>query len=442
MKLPWFYRKTHLFLAIIFTANIFFLFGTWLFHFYYYQLIAARWQEASGIKYLIRELSLATENTIATWYSSMLFLLVAIMSLICYIIQRSCKTDRQSKFISLGWLMFFLIFGLLSFDEIASIHERLGNLGALNPLGDDPPGWFYLLGIPIALVGTLMLLFCRMIIKQAPLAAGFAVTGILLFLSIPVQEFFEMEAWGAAPDKETWMRPVQFLLIEEGSEILGVSLMLLSSIVYVDRISESRKFHEVLGEELKKNKRILLLSIFTGCILLTLPMVISHFLETGGENGIVKNWFPAATAFIGTLFSIYIYYYKTVELPPSRRNIYIVLALFCLLISAYFGSDMYSHFHHLQEEWLKIIFSSLVFPAILILAYRRLLFNGNVLGKIRIITWATLLIAALVFSNSYSAGIAYAAFSIFLYSLCIRFFFVEKVPEKTAGVRIANPRVE
>lgn len=91
------FRKTYLFLGVIFTANMFFLFGTWLFHFYYYQLIATRGQEASGFKYLIRQLSLGSENTLATWYSSMLFLMVAIMSLICYFVQRHGTIEKKRK---------------------------------------------------------------------------------------------------------------------------------------------------------------------------------------------------------------------------------------------------------------------------------------------------------------------------------------------------------
>lgn len=441
--MPRFSRKVYIILSSIFLANAFLLFGTWLFHFYYYQLIEGRWEEASATKHLILELSLGTENTLATWYSSMLFLLVAVMSLICFFVHRNRSQDRKGKFTSYGWLMFFIIFALLSFDEIASMHERLGNLGILNPLGDEPPGWVYLLGIPIAVVGTLMLLFCRMLIKKAPWAAGFAIAGILLFLSVPFQEIIELQAWDAAPVRETWMRPVHFLLLEEGSEITGVFLMLLATTVYLKRISGGRAINNVLNLTRSLNKRKLLLWISAGCFFLAFPMVIidqSRLLTAEGDIGIVRNWFPAATAFIGALFSIYVYFYKIKDSLPSRRNTYLVLALFCLFLSAYFGSDMYSHFHHLQEQWLKVIFSSLVFPAILILAYQRFIFNSNLSGRLRILLWATLLIISLGFSNSYSAGIAYAAFSVFMYSLCLRILSAEKVEGKSSRVQLVNPK--
>ncbi len=236
-------------LGAIFILNIFFLISTWAFHFYYYNILETKWAEGSMIKYVLKELTLASENTIATWYSSKLFLLVGVMAFVCFWMQRKSSKNRKEKMLSYGWLIFFLIFTLLSFDEIGSMHERIGNIHALNPLGDYPLGWVFLLGIPIVLVAVFMLIFSYIQIKRAPWAAVFAVAAILLFLSIPVQEFIEVQAWQSSPNMATWKRPVQFLLLEEGSEIFGASFMFVSTLIYIRYLSRPKE-KLVLGKSL------------------------------------------------------------------------------------------------------------------------------------------------------------------------------------------------
>ena len=63
-------------LGAILAANLLVLAGTWAAH--------ALHVKSYGFKMALRLLDLARENTIATWYSSMLLLSVAVMSAVCF----------------------------------------------------------------------------------------------------------------------------------------------------------------------------------------------------------------------------------------------------------------------------------------------------------------------------------------------------------------------
>lgn len=154
------------------------------------------------------------------------------------------------------------------------------------------------------------------------------------------------------------------------------------------------------------------------------------------EMGVVRNWFPAATSFLAFLCCIFIYLYRSSESSPSRRNNYIILALFCLLFSAYYGSDMYYYSYIFPEQRFKILFYAIIFPAVILLGYRRFIFNENTSGRRRIIIWGTLIIIALVVNYNYSAFIAYTAFSLLIYSLSVRLFSTDKVADEAAGIQV------
>ena len=110
----------------------------------------------------------------------MLFLLVATISFLCYHAQKKLSVKEKAHFLSFGWIIFSLLFILLSFDEIASMHERLGNLHSLNPFSDAPPGWVFLLALPIAAVAIFMVTFCWVHIRRTPFF------GSIRFCSHPV----------------------------------------------------------------------------------------------------------------------------------------------------------------------------------------------------------------------------------------------------------------
>lgn len=413
-------------LTAIFILNIIMLLGTWAFHYYYYELLTGSWEEASGIKHILKEFSLATENTIATWYSSMLFFAVAIMCAFCFIAQKKMLFRKRDKSLSYGWIMFFLIFAILSFDEMSSMHERLGDISTLNPLGDYPLGWVLLLAVPIGIVAVLMLYFCFLQIKRAPWAVFFAIAGILLFASIPFQEYFEMQSWQASADMENWKRPTFFLLLEEGSEIFGATFMFFSTILFVAYASNTGKIEPFnpslrIKFSLSRKNLITWLAAIAGLLGIFMFLLFNNntLLEVEGEHGELHNWFPSATAFLISMLGLYIYY-RAKPFSPSYRNSCLFLAFLCMFLSAYFGSNMYGYFNNMEQQTLKIIFLSLLFPVTILLAFRYLVDSNDIYRKWGFAVWAILLLIALIFNSPYSAAIAYVAFSVLLITLFSR----------------------
>lgn len=442
-------------LLFILTTNILMLFGTWLHHYHFYYVLNGTWAEAAKLEYLIVQFSLANENNLATWYSSMLFLFVALTSLSCFLIQKQKNTKEAPKFLNYGWLMFFLIFAALSYDEIASMHERIGNIHALNPFSDGPPGWILILSLPIAIVAFLMLWFCWIQVKRAPRAVGFAVAGIFLFLTIPVQELVETNAWHSSANPDAWQRPVLLLLIEEGSELFGATFMFISTLIFAHSASNP-------GQKLSLSKKLRLkfhlnrsnsLRWVTSCLVLLgfimISVETSTLLAAKGDIGVSRNWFPSALAFLITLLS----FYKIKKFGASSRAInsednfsvsrhpdnnrdgkeslkkgikkdqnnsglklpvYIYLALFSLFLSAYFGSNIYVYLWIFQGGIFQIIFL-ILFSLITIFIGAHLFLNTKgTLAKAGVIVWTLFTIITLGIYNEYSAVLAYLAFSILL----------------------------
>lgn len=404
-------------LILMIAANILMLFGTWLQHYSFYYILDGDWSQASKVEYLILQFSLASENNIATWYSSTLFFLVALMSLFCFLVQKNLK--KNNKYLSFGWLIFFLIFAVLSYDEIASMHERIGNINALNPFSDEPPGWIILLTTPIIFIGGFMLWFCWIQIKKAPYAVIFAAIGILLFLSIPAQELLETEAWLNSADPDSWMRPVHFLLLEEGSEIFGATFILISTVLFAhSAIRPNKNFS--LSNKLKLKihlNRANFFRWFTAILLfLGLIMIVvnrSTLLAAEGDIGISRNWFPSVTAFLAALLSLFIFY-KRKKSGQVNRSIFLYLALFCLFLSCYYGSYIYVYLGTLEGEMIQTIL--LFFFWIITLKLGVILFLNmkNSLRKAGVVLWTVMTIIVLGIYNEYSAVLAYIAFSLLI----------------------------
>jgi hypothetical protein len=58
------------------------------------------------------------------------------------------------------------------------------------------------------------------------------------------------------------------------------------------------------------------------------------------DNGIPHNWPPSATAFFAFAASLYCYFKFD---DQQTKKLYLLLALNCLLISVYFGSNLYGY---------------------------------------------------------------------------------------------------
>lgn len=400
----------------IVSLNIIFLAGTFLFHKYFYKILDQNWESGTNKKYLLVEFSLATENVLAVWYSSMLIFSVAIVFFLIFLFQQKKFSERMNKFKAYGWLLISGIFVLLSLDEMASLHERLGNIDVLNPLSDYASGWVALLAIPIALVAGFIIWFCLSQMRRAPLAAVCAVAGILLFVSIPIQEYYEMQAWEAVDYVDTWQRPVAFLLLEEGCELFGTTLILASGLLFLYSGTKAGKHRRALSSlelKLQLNNKKTVLQYSAWSIFLALLMLIivkSDVLVMEGDNGIRENWFPSATAFFSSLLCLYLYL-RPKSSHPNLQKIILYLGVFCLLISAYYGANLYSYIYNPTNSYSKMFVVALLALTTSAFAIKLLTQFKDPYKKAAVVLWACFLIYAFVIFNWYSAALTYIGFT-------------------------------
>lgn len=120
-----------------------------------------------------------------------------------------------------------------------------------------------------------------------------------------------------------------------------------------------------------------------------------------------------------SLLSFYIFFKRQGE-PYYNRYNYLFFGIFSLLISAYFGSNIYVYFWYPETDWLKMVFVGFIALITLILAIRQLKIENNFYERTGVILWSILSVAAVSKHNMMASFIAYFAFSALFISLLAR----------------------
>lgn len=321
--------------------NIIFLIGTWIHH---DRLIPTG---SVAVQYLLVQFNFARENVAASWYSSMLFFISGIMAMLCFWADMQRSTHVKARILNVGWIVIAGIFIMLSFDEMGSFHEMIGETAIFKKAGggsgSKSGGWYVFYGL-IGLVAIFMITFFVMKFKGNKVALILTVIGVLLFLSNPFQEKFEMYSWHSSANEAHWHRPAFFLLLEEGSEIFASFCFLYSFTRYA--VDASPGNDVLAGKTLKLESVIgkhFIFYFFGLAFLLGLTMLLIHLNAWNfakDDNGIPHNWPPSATAFFAFAAGLYCYFKFE---GRQTKQLYLVLALNCLLISVYFGSNIYGY---------------------------------------------------------------------------------------------------
>lgn len=369
----------------IIAINILLLAGTFIFN-------------TSHIQYF-RETDLASENVFAAWYSSMLLLLSAVLSFYCFMMDE-CRIEQKSRRVwNFGWLVYTAAFAALSFDELGSIHEHIGNFTAFKQAGNlvaetKDSGWLFFY-IIVGVVSLFMLMFSILKLKDVRWSLLLLVTGLLLYLSNPFQEYFEIETMRAAGGEQSWRRPVILLLLEEGSEIFG-SLSFFTAIAlytkqYPYRI-ETNKFPLL---------RLVVYCFLGATICFLLIDVLFGDVRGDEQNGVPKNWITAATAFLLSVYCFFTY-------NREKTNSYLLIAIFFLCLSAYFGSNRFAWYFNADYSQGRLILKSFLSLCALI-CYLVLIKNArsSVFKMLGILSF--MMVAAGIFvKRQYSAEMVFA----------------------------------
>jgi hypothetical protein len=370
----------------------------------------------SSVAYILGLFNLSSENTIASWYASMLLLLTSLLAIVCYEAEKRKHIAGHKRFFSSGWLIISVVFAMLSLDEQGSLHENAGKLASFDIIGDG--SWQSVLAIPLLAFVIFMVVFAWLHLRYSRWPIVFLIAGAALFLSIPVQEHFEMLMWGRAQFSENWRRPIGFALLEEGSELLATLCFMTAMVMHLSfRTDEGTN----VNFKFRATTLITRLSIllFFGFVLQCI--FLSFRSELNSDEGIALNWFPAALAIV----VITIIEFNS-SLLPNR-----FLSVLFLILSMYFGINFYALMRWSELYFLPYVVGLIIAGGVASTVYTLYRNNPNLIHRLIIIFWAAAIVASLFIEHASIAILVYVAFSFFTVS-----FIKQNSPASQDGISI------
>ncbi|MFW2440181.1 MAG: hypothetical protein ACN4GR_12500 [Arenicellales bacterium] len=411
-------------IASLVVLNLFVLAGYLVFIIYYRTYLSGDWGTGGIAKHFLVHFHLATENVLAVWYSSMLLLFASVTCILCLLVDSQDRKSVRQGYLRYGWLLCAAIFALLSLDEIGSLHERIGMLAVLNPYADNGLGWVKALALPIGIVTLFMVAFSWLHLRRSPWTFYLMILGVVLFIVNPLFEVVEMAMLEANSGRVN-LRLEILMLLEESAEIFGSLSFVSAALTYLVFIlnlkGESKTGPQSqITFSINLQHALIFVSmsmLVLGLIMLGIEFVVSHTQK--GDTGIPINWFPAALGFLAALVSLTIW--STVESEKrSVRLLYILLAIYCLFLSAYYGANL--------KAWLYMPnYSGLFRPSVIGVGLVLLAFVFGIIlfqqvklwwGRLGAIAWPVLLGSAFLFGKVYAVGpMDFLAFAVLLVSL-------------------------
>lgn len=365
----------------------------------FYWSLEVPWEEAPRIKHALVHFNLATENVPAVWFSSMLFLLVAVLSMICFAADiYKAPQFRAHRVLKYGWLLFALVFIALSLDEMGSIHERVSTVLASHGLLRIGGGWTRTLFVLILAVGLFMTAFGWFHARRVRGTFALMVVGVACFLSIPLQEYIEIDVMYQAAG-EGWQRPTALLLLEEGTEMLGALSFLAAVLLYAKKVSRR---HTEPDEEVQHvvawfpNPKAAVAVALAFILLMGLAMegVQAVMGNIEGDVGIPRNWFPSALAMFVALLGLHLWD-TTRRGQHSGAFLYLTLVAISVVASMYVGGYLYAYTSWGAFDTFRLVSESVSVVIILVtglLLARRV---GSAWSRAGVAGWALCLSAAI-----------------------------------------------
>jgi hypothetical protein len=328
-----------------------------------------------GLAYLLGLFALSHENSVATWYSSMLLFCTGMAALFCYWSTKA-KPQRASIF-SHGWIVIACLFFLMSFDEMGSLHENLGKL--------ELPEYVVMVpGIPVIVY---MLIFAWLFLRRNVMTVILLALGCMLFASIPIQEHFEIKMWATADYADTWQRPIRLILLEEGSELLASLCFLGAMISYLVDVHRSECVINLSG-----SARHILAIVTLSCLSVGVICAVTSYYHTdlNADNGIAINWMPSALLMLLALS----------ESSGAQKSTVLAFTIF-VCISCYFGSNLYSILPWEEIKITRLSVSALLVASVIYILYLKFIRKPEVVSLVAISAWAISVLASLNYQDGF-----------------------------------------
>ena len=268
-----------------------------------------------GIPSPIRwQITLAAENNVAVWLASMLLFGVSLVALICAGVERQAAaagspSGHESASTVFAWTLISAGFLLMSLDEMGSLHERLADNAVVQfvlPEIGFLEGWVAVFAVPMVLLAGAVLWTAWRPFRVVPGVLPLVAIGLLLFLSVPVQEHFEIASGAANRQANAWGRPAWQIVMEEGTELLATFCFLSAGLRYAEhRSREMRRLDGKIGLEVDGRLPLALISMYAlgiAAVYLAAPDVAG----AADGRGVPSNWFPATAALLGSLLAMHL----------------------------------------------------------------------------------------------------------------------------------------
>jgi hypothetical protein len=328
-----------------------------------------------GLAYLLGLFALSHENSVATWYSSILLFCTGMAALLCYWSTKA-KPHRTS-FFSHGWIFIACLFFLMSFDEMGSLHENLGKLELSE----------YVVVIPGIVVIVYMAIFAWLFLRKHVMTVVLLALGCILFASIPIQEHFEIKMWATANYADTWQRPIRLILLEEGSELFASLCFLGAMISYLFALHRGEQVINFSGNAWHI---VTMLTLSCLCVGAICAVTSYYHADLNSDNGIAINWMPSSLLMLLALL----------ESSNGEKPTMLVFTIF-VCISCYFGSNLYAILPWEEIRLTRVLISALLTASVIYVLYLKLNRKPDVVSLVAISMWAISVMASLFYQDGF-----------------------------------------
>lgn len=329
-----------------------------------------------GLLYITGLFNLSAENTIASWFSSMLLLSAGMFALLCH---WYCPAESHIKkgFFDHGWILMAILFVAMSLDEMGSIHENLGRLQFLDIFKDG--SWQSVITIPLALIMAYMLVFAWKHLRKNFTMLVLLALGCMLFLSIPIHEHFEMRMWAESNYDANWQRPLAFVFLEEGAELFA-SVCFLSSMIHYLCFMQS--------QEISVPIRLSAFGMGMGASVAVGLNLLFFNLDQRftADEGIAVNWFPSAMHFI--MFIVLMWNKRANKVTSGTL----------VLLSIFYATNLYAIMDWDAILLMRIVVSALISTGMILAALSFYKNNGR-LTNIMMAGWIMINLSGLFHSS-------------------------------------------
>lgn len=269
-----------------------------------------------------------------------------------------------------------------------------------------------MLVIPAAAVGLLILAFAWFHVRQSRAALALMSAGVILFLTIPVQEHLEVMLRIGSDLGSEYRRPRIHTALEEGAEVFGSLSFLAGGLIF------ARLRSRMSGLEARKGgialplgiRQVALIGSALGFGLLLAHLFIPHLMFLRDYHGRPQNWFPSVLALLASLMCLILARTARSSGGGNSSAALLLLAMVNLLLSIDHGSDHRWHSYFLSSwmpEWIPglLVATGTVATALLFWSQVR-----SPAARAAAVLWALLLVLGYPAENAAGSLLSFGAY--------------------------------